>query len=59
MLDVARRISIDAFNEYELTLLPDVDLYTVYLHQRVNGASAPGRNGTLFNSIDWAVNWHF
>ncbi len=42
-----------------VTLTKHVDLYVEWVHQRVDNASLPGRNGYLFNGIEWVINWHF
>jgi len=40
-------------------LTEHVDLYVEWVHQRVDHASLPGRNGFFFNGIEWVINWHF
>ncbi len=36
-----------------------VDLYAEWVHQRVDRASLPGRDGHFFNGIERVINWHF
>lgn len=42
-----------------VALTEQVDFYLEWLHMRVDGAELPGRNGFLFNGLEWVVNWRF
>lgn len=37
----------------------NIDLYVEWLHHRIDGAELPGRDGFLFNGIEWVINWRF